>query len=160
MLIVHVCTKFRFLSTVGSLFTTTQPKSSEQLHTRWFKYDRDWLCVNKSQFVPVIFEPPCILQPPSFTYYKTVTCKNCIFFQGLLRAGRSADRIPVRGEIFRTRPFLPWGPPSFLYNGYRDSCPGVKRPGRGVNHPPPSSAEVKGRVELYLIPRLGLHVLF
>ena len=30
------------------------------VRTRWFKYDRDWLCVNKSQFVPVIFEPPCI----------------------------------------------------------------------------------------------------
>ena len=30
------------------------------IYTRWFKYDRDWLCVNKSQFVPVIFEPPCI----------------------------------------------------------------------------------------------------
>jgi hypothetical protein len=30
-------------------------------NTRWFKYDRDYLCVNKSQFVPVIFEPPCIL---------------------------------------------------------------------------------------------------
>ena len=28
--------------------------------TWWFKYDRDDLCVNKSQFVPVIFEPPCI----------------------------------------------------------------------------------------------------
>jgi hypothetical protein len=28
--------------------------------TRWFKYDRDDLCVNKSQFVPVIFEPPCM----------------------------------------------------------------------------------------------------
>ena len=28
--------------------------------TRWFKYDRDDLCVKKSQFVPVIFEPPCI----------------------------------------------------------------------------------------------------
>jgi hypothetical protein len=28
--------------------------------TRCFKYDRDYLCVNKSQFVPVIFEPPCI----------------------------------------------------------------------------------------------------
>ena len=27
---------------------------------------------------------------------------------------------------------------------------GVKRPGRGVNHPPPSRAEVKERVELYL----------
>jgi hypothetical protein len=30
------------------------------------------------------------------------------------------------------------------------SFPGVKRPGRGVNHPPPSSAEVKERVEIYL----------
>jgi hypothetical protein len=30
-------------------------------NTRWFKYDRDYLCVNKSQFVPVIFEPPCTL---------------------------------------------------------------------------------------------------
>jgi hypothetical protein len=29
------------------------------------------------------------------------------------------------------------------------SFPGVKRPGRGVNHPPPSSAEVKETVELY-----------
>jgi len=30
------------------------------------------------------------------------------------------------------------------------SFPGVKRPGRGVDHPPTSSAEVKERVELYL----------
>ena len=29
---------------------------------------------------------------------------------------------------------------------------GVKRPGRGVDHPPPSSAEVKERVELYIYP--------
>jgi hypothetical protein len=28
--------------------------------------------------------------------------------------------------------------------------PRVRRPGSGVNHPPPPSAEVKGRVELYL----------
>jgi hypothetical protein len=27
---------------------------------------------------------------------------------------------------------------------------GVKRPGHGVDHPPPSRAEVKERVELYL----------
>ena len=27
---------------------------------------------------------------------------------------------------------------------------GVKRPGRGVDHPVPSSAEIKERVELYL----------
>jgi hypothetical protein len=30
-------------------------------NTKWFKYDRDYLYVNKSQFVPVIFEPLCIL---------------------------------------------------------------------------------------------------
>jgi len=35
------------------------------------------------------------------------------------------------------------------------SFPGVKRPGRGVDHPPPSSTEVKERVELYLYSRFG-----
>ena len=30
------------------------------------------------------------------------------------------------------------------------SFPGVKGPGRGVDHPLPTSAEVKERVELYL----------
>ena len=29
---------------------------------------------------------------------------------------------------------------------------GVKRPGRGVDYPPPSSTEVDGRVELYIPP--------
>ena len=40
----------------GSLFLNIFPK---HIDTRWFKYDWDCLCVNKSQFVPVIFEPPC-----------------------------------------------------------------------------------------------------
>jgi len=30
------------------------------------------------------------------------------------------------------------------------SLPGVKRPERGVDHPPPSSSEVKEIVELYI----------
>jgi hypothetical protein len=38
----------------------------------------------------------------------------------------------------------------FRDNGYWVSFPGVKRPGRGLKHPPPSSARVKERVELYL----------
>ena len=33
-----------------------------------------------------------------------------------------------------------------------ESFPGVKRPGRGGDHSPPSSADVKGRVELYFNP--------
>jgi len=40
------------------------------------------------------------------------------------------------GEVFRTRPDRPWGPTNLLYNGYRVSFPGVKRPGRGVDLPP------------------------
>jgi hypothetical protein len=32
---------------------------------------------------------------------------------------------------------------------------GVKRPGRGVYHPPPSSADVKERVKLYLYSLSG-----
>jgi len=35
------------------------------------------------------------------------------------------------------------------------SLPGVKQPGCGVDHPPPSIAEVKERVELYLYSPSG-----
>ena len=35
------------------------------------------------------------------------------------------------------------------------SFPGVKRPGRGVDHPPPSNTEVAGRVELYICSPSG-----
>ena len=37
-----------------------------------------------------------------------------------------------------------------LYNRYRVTFPGLKRSGRGVDHAPLSSAEVKERVELYI----------
>jgi hypothetical protein len=36
-----------------------------------------------------------------------------------------------------------------------ESFPRVKRPGRGVDHPPPSSAEVKERAEPYLYSPSG-----
>jgi hypothetical protein len=35
------------------------------------------------------------------------------------------------------------------------SLPGVKRPGRGINHPPPADAEIKERVELYFYSPSG-----
>ena len=54
------------------------------------------------------------------------------------------------GEILRTIPDRSWGPTSLLYNGYR-VFPGVKvRPGRDAYLSPPSSADVKIIVELYL----------
>ena len=61
---------------------------------------------------------------------------------------------PRGGEIFRI-PDRPWGPLSLLYNGYRVFPRGVKRPLRGVDHPPPSSVEVEGRVELYICSPSG-----
>jgi hypothetical protein len=50
----------RFVSSVNILVLVCVFVCSHGIYTRWFKYDRDDLCVNKSQFVPVIFEPPCI----------------------------------------------------------------------------------------------------
>jgi hypothetical protein len=62
---------------------------------------------------------------------------------------------PGGGEIFRTRQDRPWGPPSLLYNGYR-----VKRPGRGADHPPPSSAEVTNEYSYTSTPPLGLRACY
>jgi len=53
------------------------------------------------------------------------------------------------GEIFRTCPVRPWGPPTLLYKGYR-VFPGCKSAGVWCLPPTPSSAEVKERVELYV----------
>jgi hypothetical protein len=57
-----------------------------------------------------------------------------------------------RRRDFPTCPDRPWGPPSLLYDGYR-VFPGDKvRPERDADLSPPSSVEVKNRVELYLYP--------
>jgi len=53
------------------------------------------------------------------------------------------------GEDFPHSSRPAWAPTSLLYNGYR-LFPGVKRPRRGVDHPPTSSVEIKERVQLYI----------
>jgi len=53
-----------------------------------------------------------------------------------LRAGWYEDRIPVGGEIFRTSPHRPWGPPSLLYNGYRVFLGGKERSGSDADASP------------------------
>jgi hypothetical protein len=77
-----------------------------------------------------------------------------------LRAGRSGDRIPGGGEIFRTSPDRPWGPPSLLYSGYRVFPGGKERPGRDADPSPPSSIVGHERVALYLYSPCGPYGLY
>ena len=69
---------------------------------------------------------------------------------------------PGGDEIFHTRPGRPWGPPSLPYNG-KSVFPGHHAAleevdcQRRIDSPPPFSAMVKERTELYLYSPLGLH---
>jgi len=63
-----------------------------------------------------------------------------------LWAGWYRDQILVGARFFYTHPDWPWGPPRPLYNRYHVTFQGVKRPGHGVDHPPPSGVEVKNIV--------------
>jgi hypothetical protein len=54
---------------------------------------------------------------------------------------------PSRPALAPTKRPIQWVPGLSL---------GVKRPGRDVDHQPPSSAEVEGRVELYIRSPSGL----
>jgi len=58
----------------------------------------------------------------------------------------SGDRIPVGGQDFpySSRPAL--GPNQPRIQKVLGLCPGIKQPGRGVDHSPPS-AELKERVD-------------
>jgi len=68
-----------------------------------------------------------------------------------LRAGRTGDQIQV-AAIFS--PPVP-GPTKPPYTTGTCSLPGLKRPGRGVDHPPTSSAEVKESVQLNIYSSSG-----
>ena len=74
--------------------------------------------------------------------YTYITEKNCYYYYYYYyygaRIAQSVQRLatgwtvrgsnPGVGEIFRTRPDRPWGPPSLLKNGYR-VFPGGKAAG-------------------------------
>ena len=74
-----------------------------------------------------------------------------------LRAGRSVERIPVRGGGCEFFPSIQTGtgahPASYTMG--TGSFLGVKRPGRGADHPPPSKRRAHERVGLYLYSPSG-----
>ena len=66
--------------------------------------------------------------------------------RGLNPAGGRDFPHPSRPALWPTQPAVQWVP---------GLCRRVKRPGRGVDHSPQSSAEVEGRVELYICSPSG-----
>jgi hypothetical protein len=107
--------------------------------------------------------------PSYITYYVTVTVLSEAFFlisfnficapdsSVGIATGYGLDGPGIESRCGRCLTHLsrPWGPPSLLYNWYRLSFPEVKRPGRDVDHPTPTTAEVKETVELYLYSPSG-----
>jgi len=61
----------------------------------------------------------------------------------------------VGGEIFRTCPDRPWGPPSLLCDGYRVFPGGKDRPGCDADPSPTSSAMVKKEQSYTSTPPMG-----
>jgi hypothetical protein len=90
--------------------------------------------------------------------YHCTVCIGVIYGRAgvATRYGLHGLGFEARGsQMFPTRPDRPWGSPMPLYNRYRVSLPGVKRPGRGLNHPLPPGAKVKERIELCLYSFYG-----
>ena len=97
---------------------------------------------------------------------------NLLFNHILCRAGiaQSVQRLatgwkvrglnPGGGEISHTRPDRTWGPTSLLYNGYRIIFLGVKRSGRGVEHPPHLAPRLKKEQSSTSTPLPSYRVLF
>jgi len=63
------------------------------------------------------------------------------------------------GDILHTSPDWP-GAHSASFSVRVSPFPGVKRPGRGADHPPPTGVEVKEKVKLYLYSPSGPPWLF
>jgi hypothetical protein len=70
----------------------------------------------------------------------------------LLRVGRFGDRMGGGSTSIQT---VPGVCPASCTVGTR-SFPGLKRPRRAVDHAPPSSADIKERVEVYLYSPSGI----
>jgi hypothetical protein len=80
--------------------------------------------------------------------------RDSCWFSDSLWAARSGNQIPV-GEKFSAPVQNGPGAHPDSYTMGTGSFPGVKRPEHGIYHPPPSSAEIKERVELYFYSPSG-----
>ena len=108
----------------------------------------------------------CFLTPDS----RQASCTNLApmaQYSDSLRAGRSGDRISLRTRYSAPVQTGPGAQPATYIRG-AGLFPGVKRPGRGVDHLPSCRAEVNYREEIYvplflvwvLVTRYGLNITF
>lgn len=105
----------------------------------------------RKEYSWTIYEPAVLLTDVVVvSYLTTLGSQRTLRFTQLtftVWAERSGDRIPIRttsSAPVRTRP----GTQPVSDTMRTESFPGVKQPVRGVNRPPPSNAEIKGRTEL------------
>jgi hypothetical protein len=85
---------------------------------------------------------PCFCNKYQKLTMSLLTCFYMKPYSDWLRAGRSGNLIPVGARFFTHVQTGPEAHAASCTMGTR-SFPGVKRPRRGADHPPPSSAEVK-----------------
>ena len=71
------------------------------------------------------------------------------WYSNSLQAGRSGDQIPVGARYPAPIQTGPGAHPASYTKG-TGSFPAVKQLGRGIEHPPTSSTDVKESVEIYL----------
>jgi len=97
----------------------------------------------------IISEPaPESTQPPIPRYPECRGPWQRRRYSDSLLTGRYGDRIPVGATFSAPAQTGPRAHPD-SHTTRKGSFPRVKRPGRGVNHPSPPSAEVKERLELH-----------
>jgi len=85
--------------------------------------------------------------------------RSLIRYSYLLRAGRFGDRIPV-GTRFSAPVQTSTETHPASYTMDTGSFPGVKRAGRGVDHPPHLAPRLKKEYNYTSIPLMGLRSLF
>jgi hypothetical protein len=118
---MYVC-KFRFMATVY-IRDKGFCHSVVEVFDFW-DVARPVVVIYPVMFNFVASEWNCILLPNNNKHFPTLCICNCL---GLNRGG---------GEIFRTSPDRPWGPPSLLYNGYRVFPGGKEWPGHDADPSP------------------------
>jgi len=89
-----------------------------------------------------------------YVHYESMWTATAQLVERWAVAGRSEDRIPALARFSALAQTSPGVHPASYTMG-TGSFPGVKQPGHGVDHPPPSSAKVTERVEPYLYSTSG-----